>query len=169
MNIKSMTLDELLALTIDIKNEISNRKSEIEKIEKHIDTLNVPVNNSIELMFNARSSKSPYIATCTYDKLEYGSIKRDFKYFDKTKDGGYTVCSGKYTVSEGEILDIRDSYGRDYFIVEGGKLLFLTSYDDGTKLMNIIQYLKKDISKDTLFELLEIKQIEIGVIDELKD
>lgn len=170
MNLKEMSEKELKKLVKEIKKELSSRlkviKAAIEEAESEDLSERYEFNFYAERK-NNYSTPKPYVARCDYD-FEKIDFKRKFKRLDETK-GSNIVVEGKFTAEELEILDIRDSESRSYNIVLDGKIQTLCYYNNTRAISLIKQYLKKDIELTTLLELCEVKEVEEGVIDELKD
>lgn len=161
------TNEELKLFSENIKQEINSRLKKILKDKKEIEEI---LNEEYTFDFYSESrNKMPFVAKCLYNNKEYDNIERIFKNLEKTKGNREIIISGKYTAKENEILDIRNQEGRYYYIVLESKLVKIGSPEIAKEIIAIKQFLKGEIEINTLLELNGVKEVETGVLDELKD
>lgn len=156
-------------MTLDIeKYSINDLYLLKEKINFQINKIKYV--NKIRFYFEEKQSyKKPFVAKCEYSKSETGNNKRIFFDFDTTKSSDGTVISGHYEVNELDVLDIRKTYDRYYYIVLNKELVKIADVDKSIEVLRVKQYLKGDIKLKTLLELSGICEIDCEVLDELKD
>lgn len=170
MNLSELSIEELKQLAINIKQELNERISSIKAVKKDVAKI---LDKSYYFYFKTecRTHEKGYVAKYLYDKNEK-NIKREFyNCFEETKFGGNLVIEGNFVASELDILDIRYrniEYGNSaYYIVLNGKLEKLCELDDIHKISSIKRYLKGEIEFENFLEIIGLKEIKVGVIDEL--
>lgn len=167
MNYEELTNKELLNIISEVKKELNYRKAKLEETIKEADILTDTV--EFEFYEVGKYNWVPYVARCTYSKIENDGIKRVFKSLDKTKSDNEVVVAGKWKASELQVYDIRRSKARKYYILLNGELIEIGNPMDAQQVARVKQYLKGDIGLEALLELNGLKEIIVEVMDELKD
>ena len=139
--LKSIPIEQLESLRTIINSLIE------EKIEKN--------KNEYEFEFNATNDPRkgvPFVA-----RLVWENRKLDRKFYDLEKTYGKNEVTvfGKYKAKDGDIIEIRKggSWNNDYrywYIVQGGKLIFVAHIDNTKDKADVIRYLKGEITADEL-------------------
>ena len=118
MNYEELTNEELLNIISEVKKELNYRKAKLEETIKEADILTDTV--EFEFYEVGKYNWVPYVARCTYSKIENDGIKRVFKSLDKTKSDNEVVVAGKWKAQELQVYDIRRSKARKYYILLNG-------------------------------------------------
>lgn len=150
VNLSEYSNEKLHDLIISAKEELESRKE----------------GYTFEFYSEGDKRNMPYIAKV----YAFGNkIKRSFYQTERIYSGRRDVIvHGKYTCKEGDVIEERDC-GRYYFLIQDGERIQLCDNSKGRNLYNLLQFLKEEIDKETLFERLGIKEINTEIIDELKD
>ena len=163
MNLEAFTDNELNALMLEIRHEWQRRK---EIIESKIILANEL--NQSKFSFNAwgKNGKAPYIAILY---LSGKHIKRRFVDLFRVDKGKQVLIHGEYSLPNYALVDIRSTGERYYALNDNGELKKLGSYGDAQTLKQIQNYLFGSISLDILLELLDLKDYDNTVPDDIKD
>lgn len=164
--LRNMTIEELRQLAKNIKIELDNRIEEIKEVKKEVETLCL---EEYEFYFKTECTYTykGYVAKCYYEK----GLQRKFYNIEETKNNRDIVIEGNFKAKELDILDIRHrniNYGDDgYYIILDGKLTQICDKNDIHEISAIKRYLKGEIIFDNFLEIVGLKEIKVGVIDEL--
>lgn len=167
-NLKDMSLDELKQLAHDIKTEIDHRIEELKEAKKEVEEVCL---NEYKFYFKTECTwrNKGYVAKCYYKK----GLQREFYNFEETKGSDKIIFEGNYTARENDILDIRHrnkEYGENgFYIVIDGQLKKICECGDLQEISTIKRYLKGEIIFENFLEIVGLKEIEVGVIDELSE
>lgn len=165
-DLKTMTTEELRQLATSIKVELDNRIKELKEVKKEVEEVCL---NEYKFYFKTECAfrNRGYVARCYYD----GKLQRKFKKLEETEYGKNLLIEGCYNAKENDVLDIRyrnSEYGESgYYIVLEGKLTKICDISDIHKVSSIKRYLKGEIIFENFLEIVGLKEIEVGVIDEL--
>ena len=147
MDLKEMTVDELKNLSLDIKEELNKRIRDIKQAQ-------VEVNRILD-------------KTYTF----YFKTERYFYNLQETRCRNDVVIEGDFEANELDILDIRyrnNNYGySQYCIILNGKITEICDVDDIHKISTLKRYLKGEIVFENFLEIVGIKEVKVGALDEL--
>ena len=118
-----------------------------EKIEKN--------KNEYEFEFNATNDPRKGVPFVERLVWENGKLERKFYDLEKTYGKNEVTVFGKYKAKDGDIIEIRKggSWKNDYrywYIVQGGKLIFVAHIDNAKDKADVIRYSKGEITADEL-------------------
>lgn len=162
IDLSTLSINQLKDLSYKIGLEIEKRIEELQNFRLEV----LRNTNEYEFDFEASQRRNmPFVASCYFSK---GRLELKFKDIPNQR-GDVNACVGKYTAHEGEILDIRDSDSRGYYIVYNGTLERICWCDDAVNICRIKQYLKGNMSLEALLEVCGIKEIDNSILDDLRD
>ena len=164
--LSNMTTEELRQLAMNIKVELNRRIKEMKEIKKEVEETCL---NEYKFYFKTECSykNRGYVAKCYYEK----GLQRKFYNIEETKNNRDIIIEGYFNAKEQDILDIRyrnSDYGETgYYIVLDRKLEKICNLDDLHEISTIKRYLKGEVVFKNFLEIVGLKEIEVGVIDEL--
>lgn len=159
MNIKVMTLEELLKLSQEIKLEVKLRKQKLEKVENVIEETEEKYTFYFEYTQNKRY-KQAYVAKLINVN---NKVERNFYNFEKVYFDSDLTISGEYKAKELDIVDIVGELN----IVLNGALVNLNIETSNQKNL-VYRFVKKQVELDDVLTLIK-KDENFEVLDELKD
>ena len=165
-DLKTMTIEELRQLATDIKVELENRIKDLKETKKEVETLCL---EEYEFEFKTQCTwkNKGYVAKCYYKK----GLQRSFYTLEETTGNGEIFIEGTFKAKERDILDIRHrnkDFGENgFYIVLDGKLEKICLPGDLQNISTIKRFLRGEIIFENFLEIVGLKEIEEGVIDEL--
>lgn len=177
VNLADYNMEQLLQLSDTVADEIFRRHKEIKQRLDHLETVTRIARNGeeppsvyeyeFEFYAEGRSNEKPYAARLKLGKDS--KFERDFINMHKTVNGRECIVSGKITANELDILEVRRSRNKEYYIVIGGEMQELCADYDTKEVHAIKTYLAGDIDVETMLSLVHKTLPEVTVPDELKD
>ena len=165
-DLKTMTIEELRQLATDIKVELENRIKDLKETKKEVEELCLG-EYKFEFKTNCTWKNKGYVAKCYYKK----GLQRSFYTLEETTGNGEIFIEDTFKAKERDILDIRyrnKDFGEDgFYIVLDGKLEKICLPGDLQNISTIKRFLRGEIIFENFLEIVGLKEIEEGVIDEL--
>ncbi|WP_418775868.1 hypothetical protein [Intestinibacter bartlettii] len=167
MDLKEMTVDELKNLALDIKEELNKRIRDIKQAQVEVNRI---LDKTYTFYFKTECDirNKGYVARCTYGKK---GIERYFYNLQETRCRNDVVIEGDFEAHELDVLDIRyrnNNYGySQYCIILNGKITEICDVDDIHKISTLKRYLKGEIVFENFLEIVGIKEVKVGALDEL--
>ena len=158
MKLKEMTVEELKSLALDIKEELNKRIRDIKQAQAEVNRI---LDKTYTFYFKTECDirNKGYVARCTYGKKGIERCRND------------VVIEGDFEANELDILDIRyrnNNYGySQYCIILNGKITEICDVDDIHKISTLKRYLKGEIVFENFLEIVGIKEVKVGALDEL--
>lgn len=163
-----MSTKELKELILQIKEEFQTRIKEEKEVLAIADELLDEDKDCYKFQFESKYSKNkkPH-----YVALIYGKDRINRKFFDlyKFEDNEETIVIGEIKVKEGKVFEIQNSDGRNFYLVDNLQPVKLGNSNVAKVQAAVFSYIRGDISKQQLYELLGLKEININVPGELQD
>ena len=127
------------------------------------DGLEADVAKSYTFDFNVtldpRQHGAPYVA-----KLVWKDNKLNREFYNLKRQYGKKMVTvwGKFEAMDGDVIEMREgsSWKNDYrnwYVVLGGELCFLTEVTDSQRKAVVIDYLSGDLALDEMLEILKVK------------
>ena len=165
-DLKTMTIEEIRQLATNIRNELNSRIKELKDVKKEVENLCL---EEYEFEFKTQCTwkNKGYVAKCYYKK----GLQRKFYDLEETHGNIDIFIEDTFKAKERDILDIRhrnSDFGENgFYIVLDGKLEKICAAGDLQNISAIKRFLKGEIIFENFLEIVGLKEIEVGVIDEL--
>ena len=152
-NLSELTDENLEALASAIETELQNRRE----------------TGAFTFEFTAVGTITrdayPFVATLTGIESN-GRFTREFKEFEYTYDEQGVKVEGLYTAEHGEILEIRGTGAREFYVVVEGQRKLIGYFASSRLKLKIKQYLRGELPLESLIPSERVRTAEGDGVDE---